>query len=161
MATPRTRRPGRSPNWRRCLRPSARIVSAAAGGSDAFGVDSRFRGIEEHYFLQLTNEHLALERFKGRTRRVWKERGANHFLDCRIYNLALADYLGLSRMTSDEWAQLPKLRGTPEALQQPDLLAPDSVKLAAPEAPPAPADKPQQQRRPAQRRFARQSSFMN
>jgi phage terminase large subunit GpA-like protein len=26
--------------------------------------------IEEHYFLQLTNEHLALERFKGRTRRV-------------------------------------------------------------------------------------------
>ena len=91
---------------------------------------------------------------------MWKERGANHFLDCRIYNLALADYLGLSRMTSDEWAQLAKLRGTPEALQQPDLLAPDSVKLAAPEAPPAPADKPQQrQRRP--QRFARQSSFMN
>jgi hypothetical protein len=65
-------------------------------------------------------------------------------------------------MTSDEWAQLAKLRGAPQALQQPDLLAPDSVKIAAPEAPrqPAPAEKPQQ-RRPAQRRFARQSSFMN
>jgi phage terminase large subunit GpA-like protein len=103
----------------------------------------------------------ALERFKGRTRRVWKERGPNHFLDCRIYNLALADYLDLSRMTSDEWARLAKLRGTPQALQQPDLLAPESVKIAAPEAPkPPPAQRPPpQQRRP--QRFARQSSFMN
>jgi hypothetical protein len=73
--------------------------------------------------------------------------------------LALADYLGLSRMTSDEWTQLAKLRGTPQALQQPDLLAPDSVKLAAPEArQPAAAEKPQPQ--PPQR-FARQLSFMN
>ena len=89
------------------------------------------RFLEENYFSQITSEYLADERNRGRQRKVWKERGANHFLDCRIYNLALADYLGLSRMTSDEWAQLARLRGVPAELKAPDLLAAESVKLAA------------------------------
>jgi len=104
--------------------------------------------LEENYFVQLTNEYLADERYRGRMRKVWKERGANHFLDCRIYNLALADYLGLSRMTEDEWLQLAKLRGVPESASAPDLLAPDSVKLAAPKpGTPAPAVSAKAQRR--------------
>lgn len=87
--------------------------------------------LDENYFQQITAEYLTDERFRGRTRRIWKERGANHFLDCRVYNLALADYLGLSRMTSDEWAHLAKLRGVPGDLNRPDMLAPDVVKIAA------------------------------
>lgn len=123
------------------------------------------RFLDEPYFVQLTNEHLVDGKFKGRARKEWKERGPNHFLDCRIYNLALADYLGLSRMTQDEWRQLAKLRGASGELQSPELFAPESVKIAA-----AVADNsesaalPQQPKAkvagPVVRRSSR-SSFMN
>lgn len=92
---------------------------------------------DEVYFQQITSEYLADEKFKGRIRRVWKPRGPNHFLDCRVYNLALAEYLGLSRMTADDWAVLARDRGVPEALRSADLFAPASVKLAT-SPPPAP-----------------------
>jgi hypothetical protein len=36
------------------------------------------------------------------------------FLDCRVYNLALAEYLGLSSMTPDEWAVLARRHGLPD-----------------------------------------------
>jgi hypothetical protein len=44
---------------------------------------------------------------------VWRLRHGrdNHLLDCRVYNLALAEYLGLQKMTSDEWAMLARERG--------------------------------------------------
>jgi hypothetical protein len=35
----------------------------------------------------------------------------NHLLDCEVYNSALADYLGLSRMTEDQWKHLAAERG--------------------------------------------------
>ena len=87
---------------------------------------------DQNYFEQITNEYLGEEPFKGRTRRVWKETKSdwNHFLDCRVYNLALADYLGLSRMTEDEWARLAGMRGTPVELTKGDLFAPEPVKAA-------------------------------
>jgi phage terminase large subunit GpA-like protein len=87
--------------------------------------------MDEAYFVQLTNEYLAERTFRGRTRREWTERGPNHWLDCRVYNVALADYLGLTRLTADEWARLGQLRGVPKEWRAPDLLAPESVKLAA------------------------------
>lgn len=89
--------------------------------------------LDDSYFVQLTNEYLAEEDDKkGRPRRVWKQRGPNHFLDCRIYNLALADYLGLSRMTADDWATLAKHRGVP--LAGADLFAPAALALSTPSA---------------------------
>ncbi len=54
-------------------------------------------------------------------------------------------------MTADEWAQLARLRGVPDALKAPDLLAPESVKLAAQ----APKEKVE-----APARKSMQSSFM-
>lgn len=92
--------------------------------------------LDEAYFLQMTAERLMEERVRGRITRVWKvlAKRDNHFLDCRVGNAALADYLGLTRMTSDEWATLAKNRGVPEELRNPDLFAPASVKLAAPAA---------------------------
>lgn len=104
--------------------------------------------MDENYFIQLTNEHLADVPFKGRSRRKWKEHGPNHFLDCRVYNLALADYLGLTRMTQDEWAMLARERAAPmveannffaprplqvQAAQA--VLAPEVVSVAAAEPP--------------------------
>lgn len=90
------------------------------------------------YFEQITNEYLADEKFKGRLRKIWKPRGPNHFLDCRIYNLSLAEYLGLSRMTADDWAVLARDRGVPEEMRASDLFSPPSVQLVSAPAPSAP-----------------------
>ena len=124
------------------------------------------RWLEENYFTQITAEYLTDENFRGRQRKIWKQRGPNHFLDCRIYNLALADYVGLSRMTSDEWAQLGKLRGVPDEFNRSDLSAPDSAKLAAVAAAAdeiAQAPSPQVAKAPPRRyvRRAMRSSFMD
>ncbi len=43
----------------------------------------------------------------------------------------MADYLGLRRLTDDQWMEIAADRGVPEELRQPDLLAPLSVQLAA------------------------------
>jgi phage terminase large subunit GpA-like protein len=70
--------------------------------------------IDDVYFKQLTSEYVVNEmRRRGRPRRVWRLRHGrdNHLLDCRVYNLALAEYLGLQKMTSDEWAMLARERG--------------------------------------------------
>lgn len=113
--------------------------------------------LEENYFLQITNEYLADERYRGRMRKVWKERGANHYLDCRVYNIALAEYLGLSTLKSDEWKELARMRGVPPELASPGLFAADSVKLAAAKTAPAEIEKPTA---PAGRKST-VSSFMN
>ena len=82
---------------------------------------------DEVYFKQITAEYLADVNFKGRNRKIWKTRPAqpdNHLLDCRVYNLALAEYLGLSATSDAEWAQLARRRGLPEAAIATDLFAP-------------------------------------
>lgn len=81
--------------------------------------------LDEVYFRQITSEYLANENYRGRIRRVWVPRKGeeNHFLDCTIYNNALADYLGLSRMTADEWAALAAERCAPEIVRRPDLFS--------------------------------------
>ena len=83
------------------------------------------RHLDENYFAQLTAEYLIEERFRGRPRKVWKVRNnrENHFLDCRVYNMALADAY-LTSFTADDWARLAKDRGIPADLTTPDLFAP-------------------------------------
>lgn len=81
--------------------------------------------LDDVYFRQITSEYLSNENYRGRVRRIWAVRKGeeNHFLDCTIYNDALADYLGLSRLTSDEWAALASERCAPEIVKNPDLFA--------------------------------------
>jgi phage terminase large subunit GpA-like protein len=72
--------------------------------------------IDDVYFKQLTSEYVVNEIGRhGRPKRVWRLRHGrdNHLLDCRVYNLALAEYLGLQKMSSDEWAMLARERGAP------------------------------------------------
>lgn len=60
-------------------------------------------------------------------------------LDCRVYNIALAEYLGLTSMTDDEWAALAKLRGVPGETWKRTLF----THLPEPEPPlPRPAPEP-------------------
>lgn len=92
--------------------------------------------LDETYFRQITAEYLADETYRGRPRRVWKPRAGqrdNHFLDCRVYNMALAEYLGLSTTTPEEWAVLAKMRGAPPS---------DAPPLFAPAPAPAAVEKP-------------------
>jgi phage terminase large subunit GpA-like protein len=86
--------------------------------------------VDENYFKQITAEILTEEKFKGRWKKFWKQKPGqrdNHLLDCRVYNMALAEYLGLSRWTADEIAELSKERG----LSPPDV-APLFVRAQAP-----------------------------
>jgi phage terminase large subunit GpA-like protein len=89
------------------------------------------KDFDEVAFKQVTAEYLVTVTRKGRSFREWKESGANHLLDCRVYAMAAADYLGMNRMTEDQWKQLAQLRGVPAVLQTPDLVAPAPVKIAA------------------------------
>lgn len=92
----------------------------------------------EEYFRQITAEYFSQKMVNGRLREEWMPiRKDNHFLDCRIYAMAMAEHLGLSRLTPDGWAQL---RVTLRPSSPPDLLSAVSEKIAAapqPEAPPA------------------------
>jgi phage terminase large subunit GpA-like protein len=72
--------------------------------------------LDEGYMRQITAEYLADDAYRGRARKVWKQRPSqrdNHWLDCRVYNMAIAEHLGLSTLTADEWARLAKERGAP------------------------------------------------
>jgi phage terminase large subunit GpA-like protein len=78
---------------------------------------------DDGYFKQLTAEFLKEREARGRMVKEWVATGPNHFHDCRIYNMALAEHLGASRMTADDWAALARQRGVPPPGAQGDLLA--------------------------------------
>lgn len=87
--------------------------------------------LDEIYFKQVTAEYLAEIRSRGRMTKAWAPRGnqENHFLDCRVYNMAIADHLGLSSMTEDEWKILARERAP--SLAQGDLFAPRPLAILA------------------------------
>ena len=83
--------------------------------------------LDEGFFRQITAEYLVEEKFKGRARKFWKQRPAqrdNHFLDCAVYAMALAEHLGLSSLTAAEWAGIARERGAPLEMTQASKLAP-------------------------------------
>lgn len=96
--------------------------------------------LDEGYFKQITAEYLTVKMVAGKRLQQWAESGPNHLLDCRIYAKAMAEYLGLSRMTESDWAKMRQLRGAPPEALQPDLLAPVAHHVTAkPEPKPAAA----------------------
>jgi phage terminase large subunit GpA-like protein len=93
---------------------------------------------DEIYFKQITSEYLGEEKVgKGkknlrRTRQIWIPRAGadNHWLDCRIYNMASLDAYFAS-FTADDWARLAAERGIPEDLRTPDLFTPRAFQRGA------------------------------
>lgn len=87
--------------------------------------------MDEEYFKQITSEYLGNEKIKGRSRQKWIPRVGyeNHLLDCEVYGDALGDYLGVSRMTPEEWRQLMSLRGVPDGVVNADLFAPAPIAI--------------------------------
>lgn len=80
--------------------------------------------MDDNYFKQVTAEYLADGKSRGRSTKTWQVRGKqdNHYLDCRVYNMAVADHLGLSSMTEEEWKTLARERAP--TITQGDLFAP-------------------------------------
>lgn len=99
--------------------------------------------LDEAYFRQITAEHLADTKVRGRTVRVWRDTGPNHLLDCRVYAMAVAEHLGLTRKTQDDWRALAKRYATPDAAG--DLFAGPALaaERAAPPAAPPPEASPE------------------
>ncbi|HEV2501468.1 MAG TPA: terminase gpA endonuclease subunit [Mesorhizobium sp.] len=89
--------------------------------------------MDEVYFRQITSEYLGNENYRGRIRRVWLVRSGeeNHLLDCEVYGAALAEYLGVSRMTEEQWRTLIADRGVPDEVKLPDMFAPAPMKAQA------------------------------
>lgn len=103
------------------------------------------RDADEEYFKQLCAAHLEDIKVRGRPAgKRWVDLRENHFLDCRIYNMALAEYLGITTMTADEWAALARHRGLPAEVTKRDLFSPPAPsgepKPEEQRAPPPPAD---------------------
>lgn len=98
--------------------------------------------LDDVYFRQITSEYLAEEIYRGRPRKTWKVRNGeeNHLLDCAVYNTALAEHLGLSRMTPADWAELEKERGADAATKSPKMFDPAPMQIAATDRGEAAAD---------------------
>lgn len=105
--------------------------------------------LDERYFQQLTAEYLADREQRGRVVKEWVAGGPNHFHDCRIYNMALAEHLRLSQMRPEDWAALAAQRNVPadsqadllDLMRPPVVAAPSRAVLPAP-APVPPAPEP-------------------
>jgi phage terminase large subunit GpA-like protein len=103
--------------------------------------------LDKSYFQQLTAEFLKeKDDKKGRIVRIWHASGPNHFHDCRIYSMAMAEQLGLARMGPADWAQLAAKRNVADGSQR-DLVtlmtAPTSPSTSATEPlPPPPVSSP-------------------
>lgn len=78
---------------------------------------------DDQFLRQLTAEYLKEEQHRGRTTKVWKTSGDNHFHDCRIYAMAMAQRMGVWVMTDEEWRAWEAARGRPPEPAQGSLLA--------------------------------------
>ncbi len=84
---------------------------------------------DKEYFRQITSEYFAQQLVKGKLHQEWmKLRRDNHYLDCRVIAMAMAELMGLSKLTSDGWAAL-RARLIPA--QPVDLLSSASEAIAA------------------------------
>lgn len=94
--------------------------------------------LDKEYFKQLTAEYFESKFKNGRITEGWVPiRRDNHFLDCRVYAMAMAEKMGITTMRPEGWAAL-RARYAPH--QVIDLLSPAPERAAASE----PKEKPTQ-----------------
>jgi phage terminase large subunit GpA-like protein len=128
--------------WFGYLRASLKAAAEEAAGRPVEFVRGRVRFGEdcgEDYFDQLTSEACVTELKGYATRRVWRVLPGrqNHWLDCRVYNLAAAEALSLASLNPSDWVRLQQERCAAAPDGQLDL-----VQLANRVAQPPPGDLP-------------------
>jgi phage terminase large subunit GpA-like protein len=108
-------------------------------------------------FEQLTAERLVTRYVKGRARLEWvKPNGArNEALDCAVYALAAAHFVGIDRWKEGEWS---KWESRVQTFDLVDAMSsePPAVVAAPLEAPAAPEVEAAPPRRPSRGRFGKQ-----
>lgn len=80
---------------------------------------------DEGYFKQATAESLTNKDKKGKpivrngkVVNIWVQNGPNHYLDCRVYNMALAEHFGVKAFSTEDWARIAAHRErAPEGAQ--------------------------------------------
>lgn len=96
---------------------------------------------DEEYFQQITAESRIEKKRAGRTVIEWVAEGANHYLDCEIYNEALHDQARLGLLQPHDWARLLEdCKPRPEA--QADMFEAAAPVVVDPPAPPPAAPEP-------------------
>lgn len=110
------------------LKASIERVKAEIAGQQAEPIRGRIHFSREaaaDYFDMLTSESCVVEVKAGQPRRVWKvESGRqNHWLDCRIYNLAAGEALLLDSLSEADWGKLRAERCAASDPVQGDLVA--------------------------------------
>ena len=123
--------------WFGYLRSSLQAVKDEASGAPRASVRGRVHfgdDCGEDYFDQLTSEACVTEVKGAVSRRVWRVMPGrqNHYLDCRIYNLAAAEALRLSSLTPAEWVRLQHERCSGVPGDQLDLISLATRPIAPP-----------------------------
>lgn len=113
---------------------------AAGETEDPPGYAHFHRELGEEYFQQITSEYFEQTLKNGKFHEEWKKRREhNHWLDCRIGAMAMAEKVGLTTMTPAQWAALRAKRMPPPDV---DLLSPTPVRVQVPAEQPKPVSKP-------------------
>lgn len=93
--------------------------------------------LDENYFKQITSEYLQDKVSRlGRKEKVWAPlpgRPDNHWLDCRVYNIALASPY-FTTFAAEDWAERARERGVPADLRELDLFTPKAFHAASAKA---------------------------
>jgi phage terminase large subunit GpA-like protein len=118
------------------------IVEQGTGTPKPVGLCHFSRDTGDEWFDMATAEAVVAKIINGYPKRVWQPMPGreNHYLDCRVYNLAAAERLMLDTLTDADWARLRTERSAPKDPQQGDLLA-DGVKPQTTEATAKPSPK--------------------
>jgi phage terminase large subunit GpA-like protein len=119
------------------------LVEEGTGTARPVGLCHFSRDTADEWFEMATAETVVAKIVNGYPKRVWQPMPGrqNHYLDCRIYNMAATEKLLLDTLTDADWAKLRAERCAPKDPDQGDLLA-GGVKPQASAEPanPAPQD---------------------
>lgn len=116
-------------NWYGFLRASlTAIEEAAKQGGDIVkpvGFVHLGRDVPDDWYEQATAETIVIKMVGSFPDRRWQPMPGrqNHYLDCRVYNMAAASKLMLDTLGPADWARLMAERYAPKDERQGDLLA--------------------------------------
>jgi phage terminase large subunit GpA-like protein len=101
------------------------IVEEGSGTAKPVGLCHFSRDTTDEWFEMATAETVVAKIVNGYPKRVWQPMPGreNHYLDCRVYNMAAAEKLLLDTLKDADWARLRAERSAAKDPDQGDLLS--------------------------------------
>jgi phage terminase large subunit GpA-like protein len=114
------------------------LVEEGTGTAKPVGLAHFSRDTADEWFDMATAEAVVAKIVNGYPKRIWQPLPGreNHYLDCRVYNMAAAEKLLLDTLAAADWQRLRAERYAPKDPAQGDLLA-GGVKPQATDVPKA------------------------